>query len=112
MKKFLIQYKCQLETLDSWMKKPEEERKGEETRLMGEWQKWAEANKASIVENFGVGKTKKVDTNGIDNFRNEIMLAGIVQAETLDDAAKMFEGHPHLQIPTAWIEISEINPMN
>jgi hypothetical protein len=37
MKKYLIQYKMPLAGLDAWAAKPESERKGEETRLMGEW---------------------------------------------------------------------------
>lgn len=111
MKKYLIQYKCPLTVLDSWMQKPEEERKAEETRLMGEWQKWVEGNKNNIVSQFGAGKTKKVDTNGSNDFRNEIMLASIIQAENLESAGKMVEGHPHLQIPEAWIEVTELKDM-
>jgi hypothetical protein len=72
---------------------------------------WGEANKASILEQNGVGKTKVVKTSGVEDFRNEIMLCSIVQAESLEDASKLFIGHPHLQIPEAWVEISELRPM-
>jgi hypothetical protein len=111
MKKFLIQYKMPLAGLDAWMQKPEEERKPEETRLMSEWQKWVAANKGNILETFGAGKTKVVDASGVKDFRNEIMIAGIVEGEDREKVAQMFVGHPHLQIPGAWVEITELNPM-
>jgi hypothetical protein len=111
MKKFLVQYKMPLAGLDAWMQKPEEERKGEEERLMGEWQKWMSEHKENILEGFGAGKTKWVDTEGVKDFRNEIMIVGIVQGEDKEVVAEMFKNHPHLQIPQAWIEISELKPM-
>jgi len=40
------------------------------------------------------------------------MLYEIVDAESKEAAAKTFEGHPHLQIPQASIEIMEINPLH
>jgi hypothetical protein len=40
------------------------------------------------------------------------MLYAIVDAESHEAAAKTFEGHPHLQIPQASIEVMEINPMH
>jgi hypothetical protein len=111
MKKYLIQYKMPLAGLDAWAAKPESERKGEETRLMGEWQKWTEEHKTSILEQFGAGKTKKVLQSGAQDFRNEIMLASVIQADDLESAGKMLEGHPHLQIPESWIEVTELRSM-
>ena len=35
----------------------------------------------------------------------------IVDAESHQEAAKAFEGHPHLQIPQSSIQISELNQM-
>ena len=58
-----------------------------------------------------VGKTKRVDDQGTSHSRNDIMLYAIVEAESHEKAAKSFEGHPHLQIPQASIEIMEINPL-
>ena len=43
--------------------------------------------------------------------KNDIMLYAIVEAETHEAAAKMFEGYPHLQIPQASIEVMEIHPL-
>jgi hypothetical protein len=40
------------------------------------------------------------------------MLYAIAQAQSHEAAAKSFEGHPHLQIPQATIEIMELNPLH
>ncbi len=60
----------------------------------------------------GVGKTKRVTSKGTTAARNDIMLYAIVDAESHEAAAKTFEGHPHLQIPQASIEVMEINPLH
>lgn len=112
MKKFLVQYKTTLAALDAWMQKPEEERKPEENRMMGEWQKWTSEHKDNMLDVYGAGKTKWVDAEGVKDFRNEIMLVGMVQGEDRETVAEMFKNHPHLQIPDAWIEISELNAMS
>jgi len=59
----------------------------------------------------GAGKTKRISAQGAADARNDIMLYAIVQAESHDAAAKAFEGHPHLGIPEASIEVMELNPL-
>ena len=39
------------------------------------------------------------------------MLYAIAEAASHEAAAKAFEGHPHLQIPHASIEIMELRPL-
>jgi len=39
------------------------------------------------------------------------MLYGIIEADSHQAAAKMFEGHPHLGIPQSSIEIMETHPL-
>ena len=111
MKKFIVQYKVPLAALDSWMQVQDEEKKKEEAKMMGDWQKWMSEHKENILESFGAGKTKWVDTTGIKDFRNEIMVLSLVQGESKEAVAEMFKNHPHLQIPTSWIEISELRQM-
>ena len=55
---------------------------------------------------------KRVTVQGPSDTKNDIMLYAIVEAESHQAAAKTFEGHPHLQIPQASIEVMEINPMH
>ena len=39
------------------------------------------------------------------------MLHAFVEAESHEAAAKLFEHHPHLQIPQSSIEVMEVRPM-
>ena len=69
--------------------------------------------KTSIVEGGApLGKTKRVDSNGASNTKNEIGGYSVVQAESHDAATKIFgKDHPHLQMPGGWIEVVEIMPL-
>lgn len=111
MKKFLVQYKMPLAGLDAWAAKPKEETKPVEEALMKKWQDWMMKNKESILETYGANKTKVVKTSGIEDFRNEIMLMSIMQGADKESVAQLHVGHPHLEIPDAWVEITELNPM-
>ncbi len=37
------------------------------------------------------------------------MMYSIVQGASHEEIAKAFEGHPHLEIPGAWIDVSTAN---
>jgi hypothetical protein len=110
MKKFMVLYMASGAEFEKMMKSstPEQQQKG-----MAAWMKWMDANKASLVDGGApLGKTKRVDQSGASNSRNEIGGYSIVQAESHDAATKIFgKDHPHLQMPGAWIEITEIMPL-
>jgi hypothetical protein len=110
MKKFMVLYMASGPEFERMKKDstPEQQKKG-----MDAWMKWMNANKTSIVEGGApLGKTKRVDSNGASNTKNEIGGYSIVQAESHDAATKIFgKDHPHLQRPGAWIEIIEIMPL-
>src|SRR5215204_1238779 len=111
MKRFMVLYMAPSAQFEQMMKNatPEQQKKG-----MDAWMKWMNTNQAALVDGGGpLGKTKRVDANGSQNARNEIGGYSIVQAESHDAAAKLFEkDHPHLQMmPGAWIEIVEIMPI-
>jgi YCII-related domain-containing protein len=110
MKKFMVLYMASGADFEKMMKNstPEMQKKG-----MDAWMKWMNAHKTSVVEGGGpLGKTKRVDSNGASNTKNEIGGYSVVQAESHDAATKLFgKDHPHLQMPGAWIEIVEIVPI-
>src|SRR5215467_9667517 len=110
MKKFMALYMASGPQFEKMMKDstPERRKKG-----MDAWMTWMTANEASIVEGGApLGKTKRVDSKGASNAKNEIGGYSVVQAETHDAATKIFgKDHPHLQMPGAWIEIMEIMPL-
>ena len=110
MKKFVVLYMASGPEFEKMMKNstPEQQKKG-----MDAWIKWMDANKQSIVDGGApLGKTKRVDSNGSSDTKNEIGGYSIVQAESPDAATKLFgKDHPHLQMPGAWIEIIEVMPL-
>ena len=113
MKKFVVLYMAsgpEFEKMQKMMKNstPEQQKKG-----MDAWMKWMNANKASIVEGGApLGKTKRVDSRGASDTKNEVCGYSVVQAESHDAATKIFgNDHPHLQMPGAWIEIMDIMPL-
>ncbi len=113
MKKFLVTYLAPASVIDDWKKKPADERKDAEQKMQSEWKKWMADHAAMLADaGAGVGKTKAVTTHGTSDVRNDIMLYGIVQADSHDAAARAFANHPHLQIPQASIEVMEINPLS
>src|SRR4029078_5934488 len=57
MDKFLVLYKAPNAVIDEWMKKPEQERKPDETKMMDAWKKWMSAN-ASKFTHKGAGVAK------------------------------------------------------
>lgn len=80
---------------------------------MEAWMKWTMDNKASIVDmGSPLGKTKRIDKNGVSDSSNEMGAWTVVQAETKEDAAKMFENHPHFMVfPGDRVEVMECLPM-
>jgi hypothetical protein len=90
---------------------PETESKMQEG--MREWGKWIEKYKGSIVfDGAPLGKTKKVNKEGVSDTRNDMGAYVVVQAESHEEAAKMFENHPHFMIfPGDRVEVMEHLPL-
>ena len=82
-------------------------------RGMAAWHKWMDDHAASVVTAGGpLGKTKKIGKGGIADIRNRMSGYIIVQAETHEAAAKLFEGHPHFSIfPGDSVEVMECLPI-
>ena len=110
MKKFLALYMADAGQMAEMMKNstPEQRKKGSEA-----WMKWMEDNKASLADRGApVGKTKRIDANGTKDARNDVCGYSIVQANSADEAAKIFgAGQPFLQMPGATIDLIEIIEM-
>ena len=107
MTKFLVLYMANSADFERMMREstPERQRQGMEA-----WRKWMGDHQSSLVDGGApLGKTKRVDAKGVSDTKNDIGGYSIVQADSADAAAKMFSaGHPHLQMPGAWVEVVEI----
>jgi hypothetical protein len=112
MPKFLVTYLAPASVIEEWKKTDPEKRKAAEGKMQGEWRQWmSDHAKVFADKGAGVGKTKRVTSQGSSDAKNDIMLYAVVEADTHEAATKMFEGHPHLQIPQSSIEIMAIHPL-
>jgi hypothetical protein len=91
------------------MKTDEATRKEAEDKMKKEWDEWMMAHKDMILETAGAGKMTKVMKGNSEASHNDIMLYALAQGENKEAVAKVFEAHPHLGIPGAWIEVMEAN---
>lgn len=109
MKRFLAVYTGSPAGRSSWDSLPENERKEREARGIKAWHEWVDKNKASILEvGAPLGRTKSVYKAGITDIKNNMTAFTIVQADSHEAAAKLFENHPHFTIfPGEAIEVME-----
>jgi hypothetical protein len=110
MTKFFALFMIPASVVDEWKKntKPEEMKSASE-KMMHDWEKWQKAHQKNLVDTGApLGKTKRVSSKKISDVRNDLNWYSIVEAESHDAAARLFEDNPHLQIPGSSIEVMEI----
>lgn len=80
---------------------------------MAAWGAWMAQHAAAVADAGGpLGRTKLASPDGVTDTRNDITGYVIVQAENLEAAARLFEGHPHFAVfPGFGVEIIECMPM-
>ena len=96
-----------------WNELDEAKRKEREASGFKAWMEWGATNAAAIVDQGApLGKTKRVSPEGIADIKNVMAAYVIVQAESHEAAAKLFENHPHFTIfPGDSVEIMECLPL-
>ena len=113
MKKFMAIYTGTPAGRAAWDRLSPEERTSRQAEGMRAWMKWGTANQSAIVDGGGpLGKTKLVSKQGIAETRNSMAAYVIVRAESHEDAARLFEDHPHFSIfPGDGVEVMECLPI-
>jgi hypothetical protein len=115
MKKFMAVYtgNTSAQERSGWDLLSEADRNARVKQGMDAWMAWGEKHKSAIVENGGpLGKTKRTGLNGVTDIKNALVGYVVVQAESHEAAAKMFEGHPHFTtFPGDSVEIMECLPI-
>jgi len=113
MKTFLAVYVGSVAGMDAWRNMAEAERKAKEAAGIKGWHAWVQANEKAIVDPGGpLGKTKRVSKQGTTDVRNEMGAYTVVQAESHEAAAKLFENHPHFtHFPGDAVEVMERLPI-
>ena len=113
MKKFIAVYLGTSSALEKWKAMDEETRKQKEKQGVEAWRQWAMDNAKSIVDMGNpLGKTKRISAQGISDTRNDLTAYTIVQADSYEAAARLFENHPHFTIfPGESVEVMECLPI-
>lgn len=113
MKKFFAIYLGAAANMEKWKAMDETRRKEAENTGIEAWSRWGTTNAKSIVDHGSpLGKTKRISAKGISDTKNEMAAYTIVEAESHEAAARMFENHPHFTIfPGDAVEVMECLPM-
>ena len=113
MKNFLAVYLGTPAAMSQWNALPEAVKSQREAAGIKAWHDWVDSNKSRIVEiGAPLGKTKRVSRVGIADVKNDLTAFTVVRAESHEDAARLFENHPHFTIfPGESIEIMECLPI-
>lgn len=115
MKRFLAIYIGTATALEKaqWNQLDESKRKAREADGMKAWMAWGEKHAAAILDQGApLGKTKRASPEGLEDIKNVMVGYVLIQAESHEAAAEMFEGHPHFSIfPGDSVEIMECLPL-
>jgi ribosomal protein S17 len=115
MKIFLAVYtgSRKSKNMKAWMKLSPQEQEARTKLGIAKWQKWGMKNKKYIINDGGpLGKTIKVDRDGITDYKNNLTGFVLIKSKTAKSAAKLFMNHPHFAIfPGDAVEIVECLPI-
>lgn len=109
MKKFLAIYLGSPASMDKWASLSEAAKADRQKEGIKTWSSWAEKN-SKLIKDIGnpLGKTKRVDGKGVSDSKNQMTAYTIIEANSHEEAAKLFLNHPHFEIfPGESIEIME-----
>ncbi len=115
MKKFLAIYigTPAANEKSGWDKMDEAKRQAVIASGIQAWGEWMKTHAAAVVDEGGpLGKTKRTSTGGVSDIKNSMTGYVVIQAESHEAAARMFEKHPHFTIfPGESVEIMECLPI-
>jgi len=101
MKKFLVTYFAPAETRNNKESMTPERMK----KYTDEWKAWTEKCGSALID-FGapLGNRQNLSNNGSGKSNSDIVGFCILQAEDIESAKQLLEGHPHL----AWDDTCEL----
>src|SRR5262245_39636663 len=79
---------------------------------MALWNEWAEKSGDSIVDlGAPLGSGKHVESGGVSPGTTTATGFSILEADSLDDAVRLVEDHPHFHTPDGTIDVLELLQM-
>jgi len=99
--------------MQAWLAMPEAERKAKEMDGMSAWKTWVQTHQGAVAFMGGpLGKTKKISAAGTEDITNQLSAFMVVNADSHEAAARMFENHPHFAIfPGEGVEVMPVLPI-
>lgn len=99
MPRFLAVYTMKQDNFATFRKLPKAEQDAIDARGVEAWATWEARIASSIVDRGGmVGKTTRVSRLGVASAVNPICGYLVVEAESADAAARLFDNHPHFSL--------------
>jgi hypothetical protein len=110
MPRFLALYTMKHDDFAAFRNLPQAEQDAINAEGLKQWGPWEEKISAAIVDHGGmVGKTTRIDRDGIAPASNTICGYLVVEADTAEAAAQLFHDNPHLTVfPGDAVEIMPI----
>ncbi len=110
MQKFLVLFRAPEAVLAGWAKTDPAIKQPAEAKMRADWGKWMSEHAEMIISTEVGGKTMRITPAGVSYTNNEILFCSYVEAASHEAATRAFEGHPHLQITQASIEVMVVRP--
>jgi len=99
MPRFLAVYTMKPEDLARFRSLPKAEQNAIDAVGFQQWVDWEERNATFFPDRGGmVGRTTRVTKDGIAQAVNPFCGYIVVEADTIDAAARLFENHPHFTV--------------
>lgn len=99
MPRFLAVYTMKPEDLAAFRSRTKAEQDAIDAVGLPQWAAWEDRNAASICDRGGmVGKTTRVTKDGISKASNPFCGYVVVEAETIEAAARLFQHPPHITV--------------
>lgn len=115
MKQFLAVYTGSeaARKASGWDSLSEAERQARQQQGVQAWGAWVQAHRDAIVEvGAPLGRTLRVSGQGVESIRNALAGFTVVKASSHEEAARLFENHPHFSLfPGDAVEIMECLPL-
>ena len=106
----MVIYRSTKEAMEKMRNKTPEEMKKE---IMEPWMAWmAKCGDSLVDKGAPLGKVQKVTSSGSEQGSDDIGYYNVLQAESMEDALKLIEGHPHFDLGEGCeISVYEMMPM-
>jgi hypothetical protein len=116
MKKFVVMYRVPVETMEEWRKNTSpEEMKAQGEKIGADMMAWIQKNSKAIIDTgLPLGRNTRMTAQAgaepkVEPLTNDLNAYVVVEADSVEAVTEMFKDNPHMQIPTAYLDIMEVS---